>query len=117
MQISVSVRHGQISDATRSKIEAKLQKLTRYFERLTAIELAVDLEHRDVPRVDLRVSAEHKHDFVATERSGELMASVDSVVHKMEQQLRKYKEKVQDHHRFPGLREASLPVEPEREAD
>ena len=117
MQISVSVRHGQISDPTRSKIEAKLQKLTRYFERLTAIELAVDLEHRDSPRVDLRVSAEHKHDFVATEQAGELIASVDSVVRKMEQQLRKYKEKVQNHHRFPGLRVARLPVEPEREPD
>lgn len=117
MQINVSVRHGQISDATRSKIETKLEKLTRFFERLTAIELAVDLEHRDVPRVDLRVSAEHKHDFIATEQSGELMASVDRVVHKMDQQLRKYKDKVQDHHRFPGIREARLPTESEHEPD
>ena len=117
MQISVSVRHGQISDETRSRVEAKLQKLLRYFERLTSIELTVDLEHRESPRVDLHVSAEHKHDFVAVEQSGELMASVDRVVHKMEQQLRKYKERVQEHHRSSEPREARFPepTEPEPE--
>ena len=38
------------------------------------IEVMVDLEHRDAPNVDLRVSAKHKHDFVAVSRSMELMA-------------------------------------------
>ena len=55
------------------------------------------------PNVDLRVSAKHKHDFVAVSRSLELMASIDEVVEKMEQQLRKYKEKVQDRHRGRAL--------------
>ena len=104
MQIRISTRHGHTSDETQAKITAKMEKLTRFFERLTDIEVTVDLEHRDTPSVDLRVSAEHKHDFVATARSDELMASVDAVVEKMEQQLRKYKEKVQDRHRNAGHR-------------
>lgn len=104
MQISISARHGQLSEATREKIEAKVEKLPRLFERLSAIEVTVDLTDREAPIVDLRVSAEHKHDFVATEGAGELMASLDRAVHKMEQQLRKYKEKIQDHHRSSGLR-------------
>lgn len=101
MQTKISVRHGQLSDATRAKIAAKLEKLHRVFERLTAIELTVDLEHKETPSVELLVSAEHKHDFVATETAAELMAAVDGVLPKLEQQLRKYKEKVQDHHRSP----------------
>ena len=88
----------------RSKIKEKLEKLTRLYDRLSAIEITVDLEHRDAPNVDLRVSAKHKHDFVAMCRSMELMASIDDVVEKMEQQLRKYKQKVQDRHRSPGHR-------------
>ena len=36
------------------------------------------------------------------------MASVDNVVVKMEQQLRKYKEKVQDRHRGPGHRQQGI---------
>ncbi|MGD9644266.1 MAG: ribosome-associated translation inhibitor RaiA [Pirellulales bacterium] len=113
MQINISSRHGHLSEATRDKITAKVEKLTRVFERLTAIEVTVDLAHRDTPEVDLRVSAEHKHDFVATERSEDLMTAVDNSVHKLEQQLRKYKEKVQDHHRNSGLRAEGVQAEPE----
>jgi putative sigma-54 modulation protein len=99
VQINISVRHGHLSDETREKISAKVERLARLFERLTAIEVTVDLEHEQNPSVDIRVSAEHKHDFVATEQAASLMAALDGVIHKLEQQLRKYKEKVQDHHR------------------
>lgn len=102
MQIRISTRHGHISEQTQAKISAKMEKLTRFFERLSAIEVTVDLEHPETPAVDLRVSAEHKHDFVAANQSDDLLASVDKVVDKMEQQLRKYKEKVQDRHRGSG---------------
>ena len=111
MQINISVRHGQLSDATRGKITAKVEKLARLFERLSAIEVTVDLEHEQTPVVDMRVSAEHKHDFVAAEQSTSLMAALDGVIHKLEQQLRKYKEKVQDHHRAPAARYGSAAPE------
>ena len=108
MQINVSTRHGHLSESSQEKIRAKLEKMTRLFERLSAIEVTVDLEHKDAPHVDLRVSAEHKHDFVATESGGDLMTVIDGAVHKIEQQLRKYKQKVQDHHKGPGLREHGM---------
>ena len=117
MQVNISARHGHLSDATRAKITAKVEKLARLFERLAAIEVTVDLEHEENPTVDIKVSAEHKHDFVAAETSTSLMAALDGVIHKLEQQLRKYKEKVQDHHRATTVRHetASLEGEPGRE--
>jgi putative sigma-54 modulation protein len=111
VQIKISARHGHLSDETQAKITEKLQKLTRLYDRLSAIELLVDLEHREAPGVDLRVSAKHKHDFLAVSRGLELMASIDEVVEKMEQQLRKYKEKVQDRHRASGPRVPKAPEE------
>jgi len=99
VQINISTRHGSVSDATRAKITEKVEKLTRYFERLSAIDVTIDLEHRDQPLVDLKVSAEHKHDFVAEAQVDDLMASLDVVVSKVEQQLRKYKQRIQDRHR------------------
>lgn len=99
MQIRISTRHGVVSEETRSKITAKVERLTRHFDRLTDVEVTIDLEHRESPSVDLRVSAEHKHDFVATHQSDDLMGSVDQVIHKLEQQLRRYKEKIQTRHR------------------
>lgn len=105
MQINISTRHGHLSDATRAKISAKVERLARMFDRLQAIEVTVDMEHETAPSVDLQVSAEHKHDFVATDSAANVMAALDGTIHKIEQQLRKYKEKVQDHHRTPGLRQ------------
>src|SRR6476659_6455441 len=93
VQIQVCTRHGQLSDASREKISTQAEKLTRIFERLTAIAVIVDLTDEAKPKVDLQVSAEHKHDFVAHHQSESLMGSVDAVIHRMEQQLRKYKEK------------------------
>ena len=111
MQIKVSTRHGQLSEASQEKISAKAEKLTRIFERLTAIEVIVDLSDETNPKVDLKVAAEHKHDFVAHDQSESLMASLDSAIEKMEQQLRKYKEKVQERHRSgePRRRETLKP--------
>ena len=102
MQIKISTRHGHLSDETQTAITTKVEKLTRFFERLTSIEVTIDLERADTPQVHLQVAAEHKHDFVATDRSDNMFASVDNVVEKMEQQLRKYKEKVRDRHRVSG---------------
>jgi putative sigma-54 modulation protein len=104
VQTQISTRHGQLSEASQQKIAGKVEKLLRIFDRLTAIEVVVDLEDETNPRVDLKVSAEHKHDFVAHDQSESLMGSVDEAVHKVEQQLRKYKEKVQERHRSPEAR-------------
>jgi putative sigma-54 modulation protein len=113
VQVNISARHGHLSDATREKITAKVEKLARLFERLQAIEVTVDLEHEQTPTVDVRISAEHKHDFVATEQSANLMAALDGVIHKLEQQLRKYKEKVQERHRSTPPRHETASLDDE----
>ena len=116
MQVTISARHGHLSEASQEKIRAKVEKLTRIFDRLTAIEVTVNLEHEEKPHVDLRVSAEHKHDFAATDEAETLMAAVDNVVNKLEQQLRKYKEKIQHRGRTPGSH-ISTPTESNPETD
>ena len=93
MQISISVRHGQLAESTQNKLKSKAEKLSRFFDRLMAIELVVDLQEEQHPIVEIMVSAEHKHDFVATGKSENLISATDSAVQKIEQQLRKYKEK------------------------
>ncbi len=113
VQINVSTRHGHLSEASQDKIRAKVEKLSRIFERLTSIGVTVDLSDEENPSVDLNVSAEHKHDFVASDRTDNLMSSVDHVVHKMEHQLRKYKEKVQERHRNSGSKRQEAPVDRE----
>ena len=97
MQTKLSARHGQLSPATQSKITAKVSRLNRYFDGLTALNVTVDLQTPALPAVEIVASAEHFHDMVSHEVSGHLWRSVDGAVQKLEQQLRKHKEKSRDH--------------------
>jgi putative sigma-54 modulation protein len=115
VQIKVSTRHGQLSEASQDKISTKVEKLSRFHDRLTSIEVIVDLTDESSPRVDLNVSAEHKHDFVAHDKSESLMGSLDAAMGKIEQQLRKYKEKVQERHRSSEPRRRETTTNPNTE--
>src|SRR5207237_10356617 len=97
-------RHGHLSEATQEFIREKAQKLLHFFERIMLIEVTVDLKN-DIKLVEFLVSAEHKHDFVARESNGDILAAVDLAVDKLEGQLRRYKEKVQDRGRTPSAGE------------
>jgi putative sigma-54 modulation protein len=117
VQIQISTRHGHLSDESRERISAKVEKLLKIFDRLTAIEVILDLTDSTMPRVDLKVSAEHKHDFVAHDQSDNMMGSLDAVVHRLEQQLRKYKEKVVERHRGNDSRRRVETMMPEKELE
>ncbi len=106
MQINVSTRHGHLSPAAQSKITAKVSRLKRYFDRLTALNVTVDMANRDLPAVEIVASAEHYHDMVSHESAAQLWRGVDGAVQKLEQQLRKHKEKVRDHKHVQSGRRA-----------
>ena len=106
VQIKISVRHGHIGEATQQYIREKAEKLMRFFERLTFIEVTVDLQ-KEYPAVEILARAEHKHEFVATESNPDVLAAVDLVEHKLEGQIRRYKEKIQDHRRTPSVGEVA----------
>lgn len=111
MQIKISTRHGHLSAEVQEHIRQKANKLNHLFPRLMMIEVLVDLKEESAV-VEFLVSAEHKHDFVATEQSKDLLAAVDLVLAKLEGQVRKYKDKVQDHRRTPSAGDMSANANP-----
>lgn len=96
MQINISARHGHLSSATQQRISEKVERVRRYYDRVSAIAVTVDLEHADQPSVELVVSAEHHEDFVATDSAESLLTAIDGALHKVEMQIRKHKEKLTD---------------------
>jgi len=117
VQIEVTCRHGDMSDLARDHIVERSDKLLTFFERVTAIQVTVDFEHGKA-EVEILVDAEHKHNFVSHAEADDIVSAYDSAFHKMEQQLKKYKQKIQDHRRdlplneaFPGQREESEETE------
>jgi putative sigma-54 modulation protein len=109
VQVKISIRHGHLGENTQAIIREKALKLLTVFDRLTMIEITVDLKksEEDKARVEFLVQAEHKHDFVAQECQHDVVAAVDLALHKLQAQLRRYKEKIQDHRRTPSAGEVA----------
>jgi putative sigma-54 modulation protein len=114
VQFNISTRHGHLSPQSQDKIREKVTKLGRFHERLTAVEVTIDLENEERPSLEIQVTAERAGRFVASGTADQLMPLVDSVVQKLEQQLRKHKERATDRHRQGNRR---VPVEPEGESE
>lgn len=106
MQVNISARHGHLSPASQSKISTKVARLKRFFSRISALHVTVDLENAALPAVEIIASGEHMHEMVSHETSKHLWRSVDGAVQKLEQQLRKHKEKIQDHKHVQSDRHA-----------
>jgi len=117
VEISLSTRHGHISESTQSKVKGKVEKLIRHFDRITSVVVTIDLSSEMSPEADIKVTTEHWGDFVAKDRSESLLTAVENAVHKLDQQLRKNKNKVQERHRQPGARRQANEITSESEVE
>jgi putative sigma-54 modulation protein len=97
VQITISARHGHLATATQERITEKVEAVRKFFDRITAIGVTVDLEHRDRSSVELRVRAEHHDEFVAVEQADNVFAALDGAIDKIENQLRRFKERLKEH--------------------
>jgi putative sigma-54 modulation protein len=107
VQVKISARHGHLSQSTQDRLTEKVEKLTRFFDRITGIEVTADLQNESTPNVEVKVTAERHDPFVASDSASSVSAALDSVMDKLEAQLRKHKEKVTEH-RGPGHRHTEI---------
>ena len=101
MQVAITCRHGNLHAETREHVSQRAEKLLTFFDRITAIQVTFDFANNQA-QAEILVDAEHKHNFVATENAAEARVAFDGALSKMEQQLRKYKEKIQNHRGAPS---------------
>jgi putative sigma-54 modulation protein len=98
VQVAITCRHGTLRQDTHAYVTEKAGKLLTYFDRVTAIQVTFDFSNGSAT-AEILVDAEHKHNFVAAETAPEAGTAFDMALHKMENQIRKYKDRIQDHHR------------------
>jgi putative sigma-54 modulation protein len=96
VQIKVSARHGHLTDDHQREIRERAERLLHFFDRITLIDVTVDLGDKIRKKVEVLVDAEHKHDFVARDEHEELIAAVDLAVDRIQHQIHRYKERIQD---------------------
>lgn len=93
MNVTISTRHGSISEQTQAHLESKVEKLSRNFDTVTGIDILVDLANREKPNLSVTVKQKNGADALATIETTELLTAMDTALDKLEQQLRKAKEK------------------------
>lgn len=97
MNVTVVARHMDVTEAMRSYAEEKAAKLPRFFNGLQSLTVTFDLDAgSDV--VEVVGTGTHKAVFVARHRGNDMYACVDQCMHKLEEQLRRHKDRVRDRH-------------------
>ena len=96
MNITVNARHMDITEAIRGHAHEKAQKLQRYYDRIMSIEVIIDIEG-GTPMVEVVLTAPHNTTFVARHRGEDMYGCIDNAVHKVEEQLRRHKDRLRDH--------------------
>ena len=93
MNVTISTRHGSVSEQTQAHLESKVEKLSRNFDTVTGIDILIDLANREKPNLSVTVKQKSGADALATIENMELLTAMDLALDKLEQQLRKAKEK------------------------
>ena len=93
MRINVRGSHIEVTDALRGYVERKLSRLEKYFESPPTSEVQVTLSVvRDLQTIEVTIPLQGIL-LRAEERNGDMYASIDSLVDKLDRQILKHKEK------------------------
>ncbi len=92
MQVTVTGRHMGVSDALRQYCTEKAERLPRFLDRVQAIEVILD-GHDGNHTAEIIVRSAGAPPFVASVEHEDAYAAIDLLVDKIEERLRRYKEK------------------------
>ena len=102
MQVTISGRHIEITDAIREHAEEKVSKLPRYYNNIVSTDVIIEGSEGRNQSVEVIVKAANHDVFVAKEDGSDTYACIDLAVHKVERQLTKYKDKQRNNKHIPG---------------
>jgi putative sigma-54 modulation protein len=96
MQLSITGQHIHITPALRDYVDSKLERLERHFENVTDIHCVLSVEKtRHKAEATVQVSGTT---LFADEVQDDMYAAIDGLIDKLDRQVKKHKEKLQNHH-------------------
>jgi ribosome hibernation promoting factor len=96
MQLNVSGHHVEVTDAMRGYVEAKIERLERHFDIVSDVHCILTVEklrHKAEAKVNVNGGT-----IYADNTEEDMYAAIDGLVDKLDRRVRKYKEKMGDHH-------------------
>ena len=109
MQLNITGRHIDITQALRDYIEQKLQKLERYSTQPLVASAILSVEKKR-HLAELFVTLD-KRRFLAKEETGEMYQSIDRAVVTIDKRLKRQKDKVQTNLKNKNRNKPTLPPE------
>jgi putative sigma-54 modulation protein len=101
LRIDFTDRHQRHPPEVKDYAVEKAERLARFFNGVQHIEIVLDRQH-DKHSAEMIVSAAPNMRFVGHAAEESVLASIDSVMDKLERQVVKAKERLKDHRRSPG---------------
>lgn len=96
MQITITGRHVELTDALRNYVENKFERLQRHHEPPTSAQVILTVEKlAQKAEGILQVRGETVY---ADATEGDMYAAIDALTDKLDRQLKKHKERQTDHH-------------------
>ena len=96
MQLSVTGHHVEVSPPLREYVFNKIEKIERHFDHVSDVHCILTVEklrHKAEATVSVSGST-----IYADATEDDMYAAIDGLVDKLGRQIRKYKEKMVDHH-------------------
>jgi putative sigma-54 modulation protein len=107
MNLTISGHHLEVTPALREYVTSKLDRITRHFDQvvdvkvLLTVEKQKEKERRQRAECNIRVKG---NDLFAEASHADLYAAVDELVDKLDRQVVRHKDRLQDHHHAPSGR-------------
>ena len=96
MNLQVSGHRLEITPALRDYVTGKLERIIRHFDNLIDVNVILSVDKLN-QKAEVTVHLAGKDVYVESVDE-DLYAAVDGLVDKLERQVQKYKQKLQDHH-------------------
>ena len=106
MQISVTGHHIEVTQALRSYVEKKLDRITRHFDQVIDVHCVLTVEKLEQKaEATLHVSGSAIH---ADATDPNMYAAIDALTDKLDRCVKKHKEKRSDHHAYEAQKSARI---------
>ena len=96
MQIAVTFRHMESSDAIRNYVEEKLARVKKYIDEPIDAQVVLSVQKKINHRAEVTMVAKGLT-MKSTESTEDMYAAIDLMVDKIERQLKHYKDKLKKH--------------------
>jgi putative sigma-54 modulation protein len=97
MDIQITGRHVEVTEGMRKHVYDKFSKLERYLEQISHPIVILSLE-KGVQTAEAKMHI-LGHEVFAESQTHDLYQAIDEVVDKLDKQISKLKNKLQDHHK------------------